>query len=317
MRNFYRATTSHPKLIVLLFVLLALFCALCKPLIAVNYDTAIIHPGDYTSVHPLNTEDQIAYENGVVSFHSDAQRVYYQGNLSDRNLPWRFSLTYRLNGQPIEADELAGKSGRVEIDLDVRKNEDVQGDLFRSHALQITVQLDTDKCRNIQAEGATQANVGSNRQLSYIVLPNTEKTIQITTDATDFEMDAISINGVRLSLDIDVDSSDLSEETDKIVDAGVELDDGAQEMKDGTDEFRSETENINDTIREKIDDMIAEKTGSDVQVESFIDPRNTDVENVQFVITTPSVHVSDAPAETAAEETESTGILQKIRDLFR
>ncbi len=129
-------------------------------------------------------------------------------------------------------------------------------------------------------------------------------------------MDAISINGVRLSLDIDVDSSDLSEETDKIVDAGVELDDGAQEMKDGTDEFRSETENINDTIREKIDDMIAEKTGSDVQVQSFIDLRNTDVENVQFVITTPSVHVSDAPAE-AEEEPESTGILQKIRDLFR
>lgn len=129
-------------------------------------------------------------------------------------------------------------------------------------------------------------------------------------------MDAISINGVQFSLDIDVDSSDLSEETDKIVDAGVELDDGAQEMKDGTDEFRSETENINDTIREKIDDMIAEKTGSDVQVQSFIDPCNTDVENVQFVITTPSVHVSDAPVEVA-EETESTGILQKIRDLFR
>ena len=40
------------------------------------------------------------------------------------------------------------------------------------------------------------------------------------------------------------------------------------------------------------------------------------MENVQFVITTPSVHVRDAPVEVA-EETESTGILQKIRDLFR
>lgn len=44
MRKLYRATTSHPKMTVLLFVLLALFCALCKPLIAVNYGTAIIHP---------------------------------------------------------------------------------------------------------------------------------------------------------------------------------------------------------------------------------------------------------------------------------
>lgn len=72
----------------------------------------IVDYGDYTSVHPLNTEDQIAYENGVVSFHSDAQRVYYQGNLSDRNLPWRFSLTYRLNGQIIEADEADGSADR-------------------------------------------------------------------------------------------------------------------------------------------------------------------------------------------------------------
>ena len=120
--------------------------------------------------------------------------------------------------------------------------------------------------------------------------------------------------------------SDLREKLDDVqkfydglrdyTDGVTDLRDGAQEMKDGTDEFRSETENINDTIREKIDDMIAEKTGSDVQVQSFIDPCNTDVENVQFVITRPSVHVSDAPVEVA-EETESTGILQKIRDLFR
>lgn len=124
---------------------------------------------------------------------------------------------------------------------------------------------------------------------------------------------------IRQNIDAQMQSDDVHAFYDGLrdyTDGVTDLRDGAQEMKDGTDEFRSETENINDTIREKIDDMIAEKTGSDVQVQSFIDPRNTDVENVQFVITTPSVHVSDAPAE-AEEEPESTGILQKIRDLFR
>lgn len=92
--------------------------------------------------------------------------------------------------------------------------------------------------------------------------------------------------------------------------------DGAQEMKNGTGEFRSETANINDTINEKIDEMIADKTGSGVSVSSFVDPRNTDIENVQFVITTPSIHVSSVqPEETV--ETEDAGILQKIRSLFR
>lgn len=508
----------------------------------------IVDYGDYASVHPLNTEDEISYENGEVRFQSDAQRVYYQGNLNTKDLPWLFALTYRLDGQPVEAEKLAGKSGHVEIELKIRRNPDYQGELFRSHALQITAALDTEKCRNIVAEGATLANVGTSRQLSYIVLPNTEKDILISADATDFEMDAISINGVRLSLAIDVDDSELSEETDKIVDAGEELDDGAQElldgaaelsdhneelldgarqivdavfetanemlqeskdefdalgielrtltidnysdeierlqselldkvddyvrrkadqqlagmvqtaarqqvteqvqagaeqqvraaveaqarqkveaeirnpseemvnaqveqqmqtpevqnlidqniesqmaseqvrsrisaemanqrqsrqyldsvaealeengengeayralsdlrdtlddvqkfydglkdytdgvnelrdgaqeMKDGTEEFRSETAGINDTLNEKIDDMIAEKTGSDVALSSFVDPRNTDVDNVQFVITTPAVRAASVQNE---EETvpEETGVLEKIRNLFR
>ena len=94
------------------------------------------------------------------------------------------------------------------------------------------------------------------------------------------------------------------------------LADGVQEMKDGTATFREETENVNDTIGEKIDDIIAEKTGSDVAVASFVDPRNTEVQSVQFVITTPSIHVKEEATE--AEETEtSTTILDRIRDLFK
>ena len=213
----------------------------------------IVDYGDYASVHPLNTEDQIAYENGEVRFHSDAQRVYYQGNLNTRDLPWLFQLTYRLDGQEIAAGELAGKSGHVEIELDVRQNPAYDGELFKSHTLQISAALDTEKCRNISAEGATQANVGTSRQLSYIVLPNTEKSILISTDATNFEMDAISINGVRLSLDIDVDDSELTEQTDKIIDAGVKLDDGAQELLDGASELAGHNAELMDGAQQIVD----------------------------------------------------------------
>lgn len=213
----------------------------------------IVDYGDYASVHPLNTEDQIAYENGEVRFHSDAQRVYYQGNLNTRDLPWVFRLVYRLDGQEIAAGEMAGKSGHVEIELDVRRNPAYAGELFKSHALQISAALDTEKCRNITAEGATQANVGTSRQLSYIVLPGTEKTILISTDATEFEMDAIAINGVRLSLDIDVDGGELTEQTDKIIDAGEKLDDGAQELLDGASELAGHNTELLDGAQQIVD----------------------------------------------------------------
>ncbi len=40
-------------------------------------------------------------------------------------------------------------------------------EFFDNYLIQGTVTLDTKKCSNIQADGATQANVGSDRQLLY------------------------------------------------------------------------------------------------------------------------------------------------------
>ena len=82
----------------------------------------IVDYGDYSSVHALNTEDEITYADGTVRFHSDAKRVYYQGNLNTKELPWLFDVTYYLDGQPLEAEALAGQSGHIEIDLSIRKN---------------------------------------------------------------------------------------------------------------------------------------------------------------------------------------------------
>ena len=120
--------------------------------------------------------------------------------------------------------------------------------------------------------------------------------------------------------------SDLREKLDDVqkfydglrdyADGVSDLLDGAQEMKDGTGEFRSETTNINDTIHDKIDDMIADKTGSEVALTSFIDPRNTEVDNVQFIITTHAIRVSAVHTEEAPQP-ESAGILDKIRNLFK
>ncbi len=265
----------------------------------------IVDYGDYASVHPLNTEDEISYADGEVRFHSDAQRVYYQGNLNTRDLPWLFQLSCRLDRQAVTAEELAGKSGHVEIELDIRRNPDYQGELFKSHALQITALRDMEKCRNITAEGATQANVGTSRQLSYIVLPNTEKTILISTDATDFEMDAISINGVQLSLDIDVDDSELSEQTDKIMDAGAELDDGAQELLDGATELAEHNAELLD--------------GAQQIVDAIFDAANDTLQASEADFTELGIRLHTQTTENYAQEISrlQSELLEKVDDYVR
>ena len=64
MHSFYRAATRHPKTMVLIFVLLAAACALCKPLIAVNYDMNDYLPPDTASTLALDAMDA-EYDGGV------------------------------------------------------------------------------------------------------------------------------------------------------------------------------------------------------------------------------------------------------------
>ncbi|MDL2253435.1 hypothetical protein LJC49_05095 [Ruminococcaceae bacterium OttesenSCG-928-I18] len=108
---------------------------------------------------------------------------------------------------------------------------------FDEYALQLTVLLDTGRCQNIVASGATAALVGSDSQMTYTVLPGSEKSIAITADVQDFEMEPISINGVRLALDVDIDDEELLEQILELMDGVAELDDGAHELSDGAAEL--------------------------------------------------------------------------------
>ena len=120
----------------------------------------VVDYGDYSSVKMLNTEDDIRYEDGEVSFASDAERVYYQGDLKEAVMPWRFTVRYFLDGQEMTAGEIAGQTGHVEIKIGIARNPEDTSTFFESHALQVTAKLDTDKCKNITTDGATEANVG-------------------------------------------------------------------------------------------------------------------------------------------------------------
>lgn len=193
--------------------------------------------GDYSSVKMLNTTDKINQSGDKITFSSDKEKVYYQGTMKDTQIPWNISFTYTLDGKEIAPEDLAGKSGALKIHVKVDKNEDCTSDFYDNTALQATLTLDTEKCENITADGATLANVGANKQISYTVLPGKGLDAEVSADVTDFEMDAITINGVKMNLDVDIDDDELMDKVTQIMDASRELNDGAGELSDGTGEL--------------------------------------------------------------------------------
>ena len=203
--------------------------------------------GSYSAVRNMTTSDALD-QNGdtITATVAEDGKLYYEGTMDAATaLPWTVKLTYTLDGAEISSEELGGKSGKLAIRLQVSRNPVCTGDFFDKYALQVTMSLDTDLAQNIVAEGATVANVGSKKQLSYILLPGSDSDVTVTADVTDFAMDAISLNGVRLNLNIDVDGESLTGMVEQLKDGSVQLDDGANALADGIAQVQAGLDTLN------------------------------------------------------------------------
>ena len=214
---------------------------------AVQAGNTVTDHGSYSAVRNMTTTDPLE-QNGdtVTATVAEDGKLYYEGTMDAATaLPWTVKLTYTLDGAEIAPEDLGGKSGALAIRLQVSRNPDCTGDFFDQYALQVTMSLDTALAQNIVADGATVANVGSKKQLSYILLPGSDSDVTVTADVTDFEMDAISLNGVKLKLNLDLDGMDLTGMVDQLQNGAVQLDDGANAMADGIAQVQAGLDTLN------------------------------------------------------------------------
>ena len=209
-------------------------------------DTLTDH-GSYSAVRNMTTADALDYQSETVSLTaSEDGKVYYEGTMdAGTALPWLVKLSYTLDGKEIDPADLGGKSGALEIHLNVTQNPDCEGDFFDKYALQVTMQLDTDIAKNIVADGATMANVGSVKQLSYILLPGRDTDVTVTADVVDFAMPAIALNGVQLKLSLDIDGESLNDMMNQLQSGAVQLDDGATALADGIAQVQKGLDTLN------------------------------------------------------------------------
>lgn len=195
--------------------------------------------GDYDSVRVLNTGDEIEYKGDVVNITTDAKRIYYQGELKKVELPWDISLTYKLDGKAVTAEEIAGKSGEAEIRFTVTQNEECAGTFYDDYALQASFTLPGDVFGDISAPDATVAAVGADRQLTYTLLPGEGIDTLITATAENFSLPAVSINGIHLNLNVDVNSDGIKDQVGQLVDAASQLNSGASALYSGSQELQT------------------------------------------------------------------------------
>ncbi len=189
--------------------------------------------GKYSQIQNLTSSEPITQNGDEITLSTTSKKLYYQGTLETRDLPWDIAIHYFLDVKETKAEDLGGKSGALKINIRIKKNEKINGAFFENFALQVGLQLDTKLCENIQAENATIAEAGRKKQITYTVLPGQGADYTVTSDVHDFEMDAITINGIKLNLGMTIDDKTFTGKIDELTDAIKALDEGAGELLTG------------------------------------------------------------------------------------
>ncbi len=229
-----------------------------KDLYVVNSfkDKEIIDYGDYKEIRNLSTTEDITCSEDLIYIKTDSDNFHYQGHLKSTELPWLINIVYLLDGNEISAKDLAGKSGKVEIRIDIKENkkENINPYFFKNFTLQISLQLDSRLFNEIEAKGGVMANAGMFKQINFTLLPNNEATFILKADTSNFELEPINISAIRMIMDMNIDKDALIERFTELEDAVKKIDDGSNQLYDGFVEFR-------DGLEEYLDGYTAFHTG--------------------------------------------------------
>ncbi|SER44345.1 X-X-X-Leu-X-X-Gly heptad repeat-containing protein [Gracilibacillus ureilyticus] len=194
----------------------------------------IIDHGPYESVKNLTNLSEIEQTDQKVSFQAEEGEFFYQGNMDNQSLPWEVDVTYTLNGQKTDPENLLGKDGKLQIDIATSPNESEQNSFYQNYLLQVSMTLDPAIFNNIEATEATIANAGKNKQITYTVMPGKEGDMSLSADVTDFELNGIEISAVPSSMSIETpDVDEMTGEMETLADAVAEINSGVAELEEG------------------------------------------------------------------------------------
>ncbi len=196
--------------------------------------------GNYLSAHNLTDASVIQNDNSSVSFYTESNNFYYQGNMASLELPWIFDISYSINGESLSAKEIAGKSGNLEILLKSSKNPVVNEVFYDNYMLQISLTLDSTKVGDIIAHGASVVSAGTNRIVAYTVLPGEEAELTLQATVRDFEMAGIDITAIPFQMDFDLpDTNAFIGDFELLADSVSALNDGIGELSSGIADMKS------------------------------------------------------------------------------
>lgn len=241
--------------------LLVSFLAYTSPVLA--------YAKDETVYSKINAEGE-RYKTIVSTQLEDGTHTQEE---TDKKLPITCKIKYALNGKEISAEELAGKSGKVTIEITYTNHEkhivNVNGvatTLYTPFAVATGVIVDNEANKNITVSKGKVINDGTKTIIVGMAMPGMQESldlskvslpdsVKITMETTNFELNNIfTIATPKL---LEGDEKELLKEIDEIYgkvntlqSSSNQIEKGANDLKKGTTTYYQKSQEFNQAMNQ-------------------------------------------------------------------
>ena len=216
---------------------------------------------ELTDIENVKGDESFSVSGGEMIWNAEGGDIYYQGS-TEKDLPVDMSVTYTLDGEPISANDLAGKSGRVTIRFDYKNKQyetvEIDGKqekIYVPFAMLSCVILDDDVFTNVTVTNGKLINDGGRTVVIGMAFPGLKENlaisedklkipdyVEISADAKDFKLGntvTVATNELFNSLNTDKFTSitKLSDSVGQLPSAMAQLLDGSSQLYDGLNEL--------------------------------------------------------------------------------
>ena len=237
-----------------------------------------IHDLKGTAV-PTQTGEQLTWK-------VEAPDLYYQGT-TGRQLPITAAITYELDGQPLTAGQLLGKSGHLKVTIALTNHErrtvTIDGrtrTVYTPFAAAVGTTLDADRFTNIKAEHGTVQTDSARAAVAWVCLPGMAETFDGLLTGSLREVQDKFVDTVTLDADVTdcpalsfligcaADPSALSgmDEFEQLGTVSEDLD----QLREATDQLLTGTADLLDGVLQLHDAVTGELTDGVVKLDDSV-----------------------------------------------
>lgn len=226
-----------------------------------------------TDITNTKGDETFTQDGEKLTWTTGDKDIYYQGKTTNE-LPVGVTFSYKLDGADISPEDLAGKSGSLELTIKYTNHHlqktTVAGkgaELYTPFLMTTAMLLPVENFSNVNVDNGKIVSDGDKLVVVGYGLPGLQEsldldeaiditipdTVTVTADVTNFELNStLTFASSDLLSDLDVDSidsvDDLKDKMDDLKDASKKLVDGSADLKDGIKQLKDKTGTFTDGI---------------------------------------------------------------------